>query len=64
MKLKDVFDFMGFEESAQINAFMNMFQLINCRYCPAKEECSKRHFCEYTLIVWLESEVQENGLEN
>lgn len=56
IKLKDVFDFMGFEESDQQRVFLNIFQLTNCRYCPAKEKCSNGLSCQQTQKQWLESE--------
>lgn len=56
MKLKDVFEFMGVEESDQQRVFLNTFQLINCRYCPAKEECQTGCGCPQTQKQWLEKQ--------
>lgn len=52
---------LGFEElDIQINAFMNMFQCINCRYCPVIEQCGNGEVCEHSLKKWLEQEATEN----
>ena len=55
MKLKDIFAFMGFEKDVQQNVFLNIFQLINCPYCPAQKECSNGESCQKTQRKWLES---------
>ena len=54
MKLKDVFEFLGFEKDAQQNVFLNIFQLINRRYCPAQKDCSSGEICQKTQRNWLE----------
>jgi hypothetical protein len=56
MRVQDVFEFMGFEESIQQRVFLNIFQLINCRYCPAKQKCSNGCGCQQTQKQWLENE--------
>lgn len=60
MKLKDVFDFIGLKDEWHINVFMNMFQLINCRFCPAVKVCDGGKTCHRILLEWLESEVKED----
>ena len=60
MKLEDVYNLLGFEEDVHERVFLNTFQLINCRYCPAKEKCSSGGvFCQSAQKEWLESEVVE-----
>lgn len=54
MKLKDVFEFLGFEKDVQQNVFLNIFQFINCRYCPAQKDCSNGEICQKTQRNWLE----------
>jgi hypothetical protein len=54
MKLKDVFEFLGFEKDVQQNVFLIIFQLINCRYCPAQKDCSNGEICQKTQKNWLE----------
>jgi hypothetical protein len=62
MKLKDIWKMLGFsefEEEVQQRAFLNVFNLINCRYCPAQKQCSNGECCQKTQMEWLKSEVQQ-----
>lgn len=59
MKLKDILQILGFsefEEEGQQRAFLNIFQLINCRYCPAQKQCSNGECCQKTQMEWLKKE--------
>lgn len=60
MKLKDIWQMLGFsefEEEVQQRVFLNVFNLINCKYCPAQKQCSNEETCLKTQMKWLKSEV-------